>query len=294
MNKKRYLNIGLCLILSISIVTFSIVFKENIIYHEEVVNAVLDIEDEGNVITDTDKKEEKSMKLEDITKKYKDKTPTKWSEKMDGVLSQVQVNDKTIYLTFDACGGDQGNGYDKELIDFLIKEKIPATLFINYRWIMANEDTFKSLAKNDLFEIENHGYSHKPLSVSGKEIYNIKGTANIEEVYNEIELNSKKIEELTGRRPIFFRSGTAYYDDVAVNIAKDLGQIVTGFTIAADGGATFTKDQILKVCEEPKNGSILLFHMNQPSKQTYEGIKELLPKLKAKGYKFGKLEDTLK
>lgn len=300
MNKRRYLNIGLCLILSISIVTFSIVFKDNIIYHGEVANASVDAEKVDDVNEEIknnpveEKKEEKVPTLEEITKKYKDKAPTKWSENMDGVMKQIESKDKVIYLTFDACGGNEGNGYDKELIDFLIKEKIPATLFINYRWIEANQDTFKSLAKNDLFQIENHGYSHKPLSVTGKEAYKIKGTANIEEVYNEIELNSKKIEEITGRRPTFFRAGTAYYDEVAVNIAKDLGQTVTGFTIAGDGGATFNKDQIVKACSAPKNGSILLFHMNQPKKETYEGIKELLPKLKAEGYKFGKLEDTLK
>lgn len=307
-NKKRYINIGLCLVLSASIFAVSVIYEDDIFksIKKSKLVVVEDVQDNNEDLLnneETSKQEEKveekneAEKIptsEEIIKKYNGKTPTKWSEKVEGVTNIINTKDKTIYLTFDACGGSEGNGYDKELIDYLIKEKIPATLFVNYRWIEANKDTFNKLAKNDLFEIENHGYSHKPLSVNGKSAYNIKGTASVEEVYNEIELNSNKIKELTGERPKFFRAGTAYYDEVAVSIAKDLGQTIAGFTIAGDEGAKLTKDQIVKKCASPKNGSILLFHMNQPKQQTYEGIKELLPKLKSQGYKFGKLEDTLK
>lgn len=110
-----------------------------------------------------------------------------------------------IALTFDACGGKEGSGYDEKLIDYLIKENIPATLFINARWITANKDIFAKLAANPLFEIENHG--------------------TVNEVIREVKENADQIEKLTGRRPLFFRSGTAYYDDIAAGIMKAIPEL---------------------------------------------------------------------
>ena len=97
----------------------------------------------------------------------------------------------------------------------------------------------------------------------------------------------------TGRRPIFFRTGTAYYDDVAVKIAADLGQSIAGYTIAADGGAAFSARRIADACKDPENGAILLFHMNHPESDTCEGIKAVYRALTEKGYVFVRLEDCI-
>src|SRR5690625_310875 len=95
--------------------------------------------------------------------------PKEWGEHVSGVKTRIKTDEKEIALTFDACGGDHGNGYDEELIEFLKKEQIPATLFVNERWIIANEEIFLELATHPLFRIENHGTSHSPLSVNGGE-----------------------------------------------------------------------------------------------------------------------------
>lgn len=198
-----------------------------------------------------------------------------------------------MFLTFDACGGKHGNDYDKELIEYLKKEGIEATLFINSRWIDSNKNIFNDLAKNDLFSIQNHGTLHRPLSVSGREVYNIKGTNSIKEVYDEISGNDAKIKELTGKKPKLFRSGTAYYDDISVKIAKDLGYEIGGFDVLGDAGATFSKEQIIKQGKTAKNGSILIYHMNKPKGETFEGVKVVIENLKKSGYSFKKIEDYI-
>jgi len=66
-------------------------------------------------------------------------------------------------------------GYDAKLIKFLEKEKIPAALFISGRLIDTNPIIFRELAKNSLFEIENHGLNYRPCSVTGRSIYGIEG-----------------------------------------------------------------------------------------------------------------------
>jgi peptidoglycan/xylan/chitin deacetylase (PgdA/CDA1 family) len=164
-------------------------------------------------------------------------------------------------------------------------------LFINSRWIDENYDTFMKLSKDPLFEIGNHGTSHLPLSVNGKSAYGIEGTGSLMDVINEVVENEDKVEKLTGRRPKYFRSGTAYYDEIAIKVAEEMGVKVMGFDIIRDAGATYSKSQIKRVCSNVKPGSILIFHMNHPEKETAEGIMEVVPLLRSKGLDFVKLED---
>ncbi|HZF70633.1 polysaccharide deacetylase family protein, partial [Sulfuricurvum sp.] len=150
--------------------------------------------------------------------------PKQWGENVTGVTTKFHSDKKEIALTFDACGGSaKSSQFDAELIDYLSENHIPATLFINSRWIQSNPEIFARLAANPLFEIANHGTAHHPLSVNGKSVYNIPGTASPEEVAHEINGNGDLIEKLTGKRPRFFRSGTAYYDEQAVAIAHQNG-----------------------------------------------------------------------
>lgn len=244
--------------------------------------------DTSQVEKDTKDKNEEA-KIKSIVKTYENVEPKEWGEHLNGVVSHIDDKNKEIALTLDACGGEHGSKYDKELIDFLVKENIPATLFINYRWIEANKDIFMNLSKNNNFEIENHGYSHKPLSVNKKSVYNIEGTSNVEDVINEIKLNNDVIYKLTGKKPKYFRSGTAYYDEVAIKIAEELGYKIAGFSINGDGGATFSKDEVINEVSKAKAGDIIISHFNQPNGNTYEGLKEALIILREKGYKFVKL-----
>jgi peptidoglycan/xylan/chitin deacetylase (PgdA/CDA1 family) len=226
-----------------------------------------------------------------VVKKFSKTKPTQWGMFIPGVKTQLDTNDKVIALTFDACGNPGSFGYDAELIDFLIKENIPATLFLNGKWIDANLPIVEQLISNPLFEIGNHGTEHKPCSVDGRSAYKIEGTKNVEEVFDEIELNGRKIELLIKKKPKFFRSGTAHYDDVAVKIANYLGYEIVNFTINGDYGATASKEQVMNNLLKAKNGAIILLHMNHPEKETAEGVMLAIPQLKQLGYKFVKLSD---
>ncbi|PLY07447.1 MAG: polysaccharide deacetylase [Arcobacter sp.] len=226
-----------------------------------------------------------------IITKFENQKAKQWAENVTGVKTNLNTKDKVIAITMDACGGKHGMSYDKELIAFLEKEKVPATLFINARWIDKNLQTFINLASNQLFEIANHGYLHKPASTSGKSIYKIKGTANINELVDEIELNARKIENLTGKRPKYFRSGTAYYDEIAVKIANTLNHEVIGFSILGDKGARFNAKQVENAFLQNKKGKIAIVHFNHPKSGTKNGMKNAILKLKKKGFRFVKLSD---
>jgi peptidoglycan/xylan/chitin deacetylase (PgdA/CDA1 family) len=222
---------------------------------------------------------------------YKNRKPTDWGERVAGVKTQLDTTERVIALTFDACGGPRGSRYDAALIDCLRAEKIPATLFVSGSWIDANPALFKKLAADPLFEIENHGLAHKPCSVNGNKAYGIKGTASVADLVDEIEKNSRKIGAVTGGKPKFYRPGTAYCDEVAVKVAGELGYAVVNYSILGDAGATRPKEKVREAMLEAGPGAIVILHMNQPRSQTAAGLKEAIPLLRQKGYRFVKLSE---
>lgn len=259
--------------------------------HEHAPPPAHEIKREDRFIENVENTKEQQNKEElDLT--AFERTPTEWGENVSGVKQQFKTTKKEIALTFDACGGMHGSQVDEKLIRFLNEEKIPVTLFINERWIKENEQLFVELAQNPLFQIENHGSEHKPLSVSGGEAWGITATSSPEEARDEIMRNHETVRELIGKEMTFFRSGTAYYDEVAVELAHALGYTVVNFDILGDAGATYSSEQVKNALLEAKPGSIALLHMNQPASGTADGVIAAVPLLKEAGFDFVQLKDV--
>jgi peptidoglycan/xylan/chitin deacetylase (PgdA/CDA1 family) len=228
---------------------------------------------------------------EQIIAKFSGRVPRQWGEVVQGVKTRLDTNQKVLALTFDACGGPRGSNYDEKLIQYLENEKIPATLFLSGRWIHASLDLLQTLSRNPLFEIENHGLNHKPCSAMGRSAYGIRGTKNVGEVFDEIHLNALRIQSITGHKPKYYRPGTAYSDEVCVEIAHALGYEVVNFSVRGDAGATYSKKQVKEALFNSASASIILIHMNQPESQTAEGVIEAIPELRKRGFGFVKVSD---
>jgi len=226
-----------------------------------------------------------------ISSRFSGRKPLHWGENVPGVRTRLATDGKVIALTLDACGSAGGKGVDVRLMDFLEQLRIPATLFINARWIDANPELFRRLAANPLFEIANHGLRHQPASVSGRSVYGIQGTRDAGELVEEIELNARKIEAITGKRPRLYRSGTAYYDELAVEIAAELRHEVAGFSVLGDAGATYTAAQVKAALLGSVPGDVILCHMNHPESGTGAGIMAAVPELKRRGFSFVRMSD---
>lgn len=235
------------------------------------------------------KQDLENLTLEVNAQVYSDSS--QFSEYVSGVKTRLNTEEKVIALTLDACGGENGSGYDEELLTFLIENNIKADLFVNARWIDVQQEALVELAKNPLFTIQNHGTEHKPLSITPRSAWGISSTSSQEEIVDEIMTNQQKVYEITGEVPKYFRSGTAFYDDTSVQIAEDLGVQVVNFDIIGDGGATFTKEQVTEEMLKAKPGSIIILHMNQPQSDTAEGVKEAVLALLEQGFSFVHLND---
>lgn len=228
---------------------------------------------------------------ESLIVKYTGVEPTQWGDRIDGMKSMLETEERIVSLTFDACGGSESaNGYDEKIIEYLRKENIPATLFVTKTWIQANPEVFKELANDPLFEIANHGSEHKPLSVVPNEAYGIASTDSVKSCIYEIMDSAMYIKDLTGILPLRFRSGTAYADDVSLKILDELGMEFIGYDVAADAGATFNQNEILEQFKTAVPGSIILMHFNHPESESYDGLVSGVEYLKSMGYDFSRLD----
>jgi peptidoglycan/xylan/chitin deacetylase (PgdA/CDA1 family) len=230
-----------------------------------------------------------------IISKYTNVPAGNWGEFDKGVREEIETGGKQIAFTFDACGGKGGDKFDNELIAFLRREKIPATLFVSGKWIDENFTVFSSLAGDTLFEIENHGLNHRPCSVCGEVAYGIKGTADVGKAFDEIEANARKIESLTKHRPEFYRSATDFTDDACVAIARDLAITLISYKVLSGDAVAFTPVSVIEdnVLKKIKPGAIVVMHLNHPEWNTYEAMLKIVPKLRAEGYTFVKLNDSV-
>jgi peptidoglycan/xylan/chitin deacetylase (PgdA/CDA1 family) len=225
-----------------------------------------------------------------VAARFAGQVPTQWGTDVTGVETSLSTGDRRmIALTFDACGGPHGTGVDTGLIDLLTREQLPATLFLNGRWIDANPQVTADLIANPLFEIANHGTHHRPLSVTGRSAYGIPGCGSAQEVAEEVESNHERLAALVGRPPRFFRSGTAHYDEVAAAITTALGEFPVSFAVNGDAGATFSVANIVRAVSSPPPGAIVLMHMNHPEGSTGKGLAAALPALRAGGWQFVRL-----
>jgi peptidoglycan/xylan/chitin deacetylase (PgdA/CDA1 family) len=229
-----------------------------------------------------------------VVARYGHLRPHTWGFGGPGVVRDLPTSRRVIALTFDACGGPGGSRYDQALISFLRRREVPATLFLNSRWIDANPAAFRQLAGEPLFEIANHGTRHLPLSVTGRSAYGIGGTRNADEVYDEVAGNQAKLTRLLSVPPRFFRAGTAYSDDVAARIVTVMGDRLVTFSVNGDGGATFTPGQVRSTVTGAPGGSIVICHMNHPESGTAPGIAAAVPYLLASGYRFVRLSEELR
>lgn len=224
-----------------------------------------------------------------IVARYSGQQPKLWGMDIPGsTVCTFVPQGQEIALTFDACGG----AVNTALLDTLVSQRIPATLFLNSHWIDANPKVTDSLIANPLFEIGNHGTRHVPLSVTGRSAYNIPGTRSPQEVIDEVWTNHQRLTALMGKPPRWFRTGTAHYDDVAAAIVKDLGETPMAFSINGDYGATAAPAAIRARVAAAKPGDITIGHMNHPESGSAQGFTQGIADLRGRGFTFVTLSES--
>ena len=193
-----------------------------------------------------------------------------------------------VALTLDACSGD----IDHRILDVLVREKIPATLFVTARWLRRNQAAIEVLkAHPDLFAIENHGAEHVPAITELKTMYGIPTAGTPAAIEAEVKGGADKITEIFGRQPQWYRDATARYSTDAVRQIEGMGYKIAGYSLNGDRGASLPAATVARRISYAKDGDVIISHINQPKRASGAGVAEGIVALKKKGVQFRLLKD---
>jgi len=195
---------------------------------------------------------------------------------------------KPLALTLDACSGK----FDGDLIEYLIRNRIPATIFATKKWLDRNPIGVSIIKSHlDLFDVENHGEKHIPAVIgAGKKVYGIPGHPDLVHLRREVLEGARAIEAATGVAPRWYRGATAEYDQQAIAEIGKLGYGIAGFSVNADAGATLKRGVIQERLKQIKAGDIIIAHMNKPDSDSAEGLAPALTQLLRQGFVFVRLD----
>jgi len=190
-----------------------------------------------------------------------------------------------VALTFDACPTGKTDEYDEKVIDVLLREKVPATLFLSGRWVEKNQDRAKYLASQAQFEIAAHTYYHPHLMEKTDE-----------RDKREFLRTQAMIKKVTGKTPRYFRPPYGEVDERVAKLAAECGLETIQYDIASgDPDPNLSARAIVRgVLREAKGGSIIVFHMNKNGVHTAEVLPEVIAGLRKKGFKLVTVGELLK
>lgn len=194
-----------------------------------------------------------------------------------------------VALTLDACSGD----VDHRILDVLVRERIPTTLFVTAQWLDRNPDAFAIfLAHPELFQIEGHGAEHIPPVLGTEKVYGITPAGTPERIIAEVMGGSDALVEAGAPRGNWYRGATALYSPAAIPLIESLGFRVAGFSLNADYGASASAEVARRQISSAKQGDVIIAHINQPTRAAGAGIAQGILDLKARGVNFVLLDDV--
>lgn len=205
-------------------------------------------------------------------------------------IAQAPGASKRLALTLDACSGK----FDDDLIEFLIRNRIPATLFATKKWLLANPVGASVIkAHLDLLDVEDHGENHIPAVIgAGKKVYGIPGEPDVLHLRREVSEGARAITQMIGVPPHWYRGATAEYDAQAVTEIEKMGYGIAGFSVNADAGATLGRAAIAERLRHVRDGDVIIAHMNKPASDSAEGLSAGIMALLKSGFVFVRLDQV--
>lgn len=177
---------------------------------------------------------------------------------------------KLIAFTFD---DGPNNEITNLILDTVEKYKIKATFFLIADNISDETKPTVQRALDLGCEIENHSKTHSYMD-----------KLSAEEIRAEVEYTDKKIAEITGVVPRFFRPPY-------IAVKEEMFDVIDKTFICGLGSqdweegitAEYVENEILRLAED---GAIMLLHDFEGNHWTPEAVKNSVPKLLEQGYEF--------
>jgi peptidoglycan-N-acetylglucosamine deacetylase len=208
-----------------------------------------------------------------------------------------------IALTFDADmtyqmirelrSGKVKSWYDRKLVRTLRRTHTPATIFLTGLWTRTYRSAVRSFARDSLFELDNHSWDHRAWAGS---CYGLPAVRGRKAKRAEVVRTAKIIKKVAGVRPRYFRFPGGCHTRADVRLVASLGEQPVQWDVIS--GDSFLRDPAKvehEVLRQVRPGSIVVMHLIGPARTpaTAPAVKALIPKLRADGYRFVKLNRLL-
>lgn len=225
---------------------------------------------------------------------------------LQGAIRRVELNDgsKKIALTFDLCEqSHEVAGYDGRIFDILRRERVSATLFAGGKWLMTHGDRAQQLMLDPLFEIANHGWSHRDFQrLAGKNLeteitFGQRAYEHQREVLSKRACMAERGPVLADipKRIGLFRYPFGTCNAKSLRMAADNGVLAVQWDVSTGDAWRLqsAKDITRVVMSKVRPGSIILAHANGRGFHTAEALPALINRLRSKGYKFVTVSELL-
>jgi peptidoglycan/xylan/chitin deacetylase (PgdA/CDA1 family) len=204
---------------------------------------------------------------------------------------------KTIYLTFDMdmdesmyqkALNQKELWYDPELFEYLESQNIPATFFASGLFLEAYAALIKNLATDANFSFQNHSYDESSFVPN---CYWLQTLTTDAEKTAQIAQTESLIQQTTGQTATFFRFPGVCTDPQNDALVQNLGyQIEDGTIISGDPFTNNTQAIVNAVVDQARSGGVVIMHVGGPNApKSLDAIEQIIPALRAKGYRFAKL-----
>ncbi|OJX70411.1 polysaccharide deacetylase family protein [Magnetospirillum sp. 64-120] len=202
------------------------------------------------------------------------------------VIEHLPAGVSRVALTFDACEGRGKPAYlDRKLVDVLVAEKLPVTIFATGLFARRNAAELAELAQSPLVEVENHSFDHpqhmEKLSVA--------------QVQAQVADADAAIAQVTGKQPRYFRFPAGNYDAATLAAVEATGHRVVHWSFASGDPAPGLSPERLKtwVLSKARGGDILIFHINGRAPATAQALPAIVAELRRRKVEFVRLDEVL-
>ena len=214
--------------------------------------------------------------------------------------------ERLVALTFDLCErADQISAYDGAIVDFLRRERVPATFFAGGKWMRTHPERAMQLIADPLFEMGNHGWTHGNLRVltGGKAedqiVWAQQEYAELRKSLAERATKAGVAAEEMSRipaAPTVFRFPYGTCSPQSLEMTGRLGLAAIQWdVISGDANPGATSERVVRtVLVGVRPGSIVVMHANGRSRGTASALPEIVEGLRAKGYRFVTVSQLLR
>ncbi|MCY7477040.1 polysaccharide deacetylase family protein [Paenibacillus larvae] len=199
------------------------------------------------------------------------------------IVWEVPMGKKMMALTF-----DDGPDPDEtmQILDLLKQYEAKATFFLIGNRVIRYPDLVKREASEG-HELANHTYSHAYFNRASKE-----------RMIKEIKDAEEAIFQASGVHTCLFRPPGGYYNQILVDVCKANNYtpiLWSWHQDTVDWKTPGVKKIVNKVLNNARGGDIVLFHDHvEGSTQTIEALKQILPELKKRGFRFVTVSELMR